>query len=216
MASIAASHGRKPDAIRIIAVSKTLEAVTVQEAIDGGIRLFGENMVQEAKRKIPALKGEFVFHLIGHLQSNKARDAVGLFDCIHSIDKYSTAVKVSAEAEKIGKVQKILIQVNASREQSKSGAAPELVPDLVKQVLGLKHVELCGFMTIAPFTENEPLIRESFRITRGLRDDVNSRFGLNLVELSMGMSADYRVAVEEGSTMLRIGTAIFGERTYKE
>src|SRR5271157_275979 len=150
VASAAASRGRNPNTIRIIAVSKTLDAAVVQEAIEAGIRLFGENMVQEAMRKIPALKGDFTFHMIGHLQSNKARDAVGLFDCIHSIDKFSTAAKVSDEAGRIGKVQKILIQVNASGEESKSGADPESIPELVKQILDLKHLELRGLMTIAP------------------------------------------------------------------
>jgi pyridoxal phosphate enzyme (YggS family) len=212
VAAIAAALGRNPEAIRIVAVCKTIGAAAVQEAIDSGIRLFGENMVQEAKRKIPNLKGDFAFHMIGHLQTNKARDAVGLFDCIHSIDKFSTAAKVDHEAGRIDKVQKILIQVNASGEQSKSGVPPESLTGLIMQTLDLKHLELCGFMTMAPFTSDEQLVRESFKTTRELLEDINVRLNLSLFELSMGMSADYRIAVEEGSTMVRIGTAIFGER----
>jgi pyridoxal phosphate enzyme (YggS family) len=213
IAAIAASRGRDPETIRIIAVCKTFEAAVVQEAIDSGIRLFGENKVQEAKRKIPGLRGDFTFHMVGHLQSNKARDAVGLFDYIHSIDSPGTAQKVDHEAERIGKVEKILVQVNASGETSKSGVPPEMVPELVEQLMGLKNTDLLGFMTMAPFTDDEHLIRRSFRIARQLLEDINARFGLELRELSMGMSGDYRVAVEEGSTLVRIGTAIFGQRT---
>jgi len=212
VAAVAAASGRNPTGVRIIAVCKTIDAVAVQEAIDSGIRLFGENIVQEAKRKIPTLKGDFAFHMIGHLQTNKARDAVGLFECIHSIDKFSTAARVDHEAGRIGKVQKILIQVNASREQSKSGVPPESLPELVMQTLDLRNLELHGLMAMAPFTSEERPVRDSFKTTRELLEDINARFNLSLSELSMGMSADYRVAVEEGSTMVRIGTAIFGER----
>lgn len=209
---IAIAIGRDPGNIRIIAVSKTFDAPTVQEAIDAGVRVFGENKVQEAKIKIPLLKGDFSFHMVGHLQTNKARDAVNLFDAIHSIDRIETAVKVDAEAGRIAKKQKVLVQVNASREDSKSGVAPGDSLDLVRKILDLENLELIGLMTMAPFTDEEGPVRSAFRETRRLLDRINDTFRLTLGELSMGMSSDYRIAVEEGATMLRIGTAIFGSR----
>ncbi len=212
IAELAVSRKRNPGDVRIIAVSKTFGAAAVQEAIDAGIRVFGENRVQEAKRKIPELSGEFSFHLVGHLQSNKARDAVGLFELIHSIDAFSTAERVSAESQRIGKRQKVLIQVNTSGENSKSGVSPELAPDLVRRIAGLANLEVLGLMAMAPFTEDEGPVRRSFRAAREARDRINDELKLELRELSMGMSSDYRIAVEEGSTMVRIGTALFGAR----
>lgn len=204
--------GRDPESIRIIAVSKTVTAPAVQEAIDGGIHLFGENRVQEAKTKIAELKGEFSFHLVGHLQSNKARDAVRLFDLIHSIDKSGTAEKVDEEAGKAGKVQKILVQVNTSREESKAGVDPEGVEELCRAVLRMPNLELLGLMTIGPFTDDMEPVRESFALLRKLLMRTNANLGTGMKELSMGMSSDYRIAVAEGATMVRIGTAIFGSR----
>jgi pyridoxal phosphate enzyme (YggS family) len=210
---IAASCGRNPEEIKLIAVSKTFEASVVQGAIDAGIRLFGENKVQEARTKIPLLKGDFVFHMIGHLQSNKTKEAVRMFDMIHSLDSFSTATKVDGEAAGIGKRQKVLIQVNASGENSKSGVSPASAVELAGQVLGLKSLDLRGLMTMAPFTEDKDLIRSAFRKTREMLERINSVHNLHLSELSMGMSSDYRIAVEEGATLVRIGTAIFGHRT---
>ncbi len=200
--------------ITIISVSKTFSAAVIQEAIDSGIRIFGENKVQEAQKKIPALTGTFSFHMIGHLQSNKARDAVALFDVIHSIDKAETASKVDEEAKKIDKVQSILVQVNVSGEETKSGVGPDESYALVEHILKLENISLLGLMTMAPYTENRGIIRETFRKTRELRDSISSRLGIGLTELSMGMSSDYDIAVQEGATMVRIGSAIFGERTY--
>jgi pyridoxal phosphate enzyme (YggS family) len=213
LAEISVSQGKPADAIRIMAVCKGFGAAVVQEAIDAGIRLFGENRVQEAGRKIPLLRGDYTVHMIGHLQSNKARDAVELFDCIQSIDKLSTAQRVDIEAGRIGKKQRILIQVNASGEQSKSGIPPDSARELAEQILELVNLDLVGFMSIAPFTGDEDAVRKSFRITRELRDELGKSLGLDLSELSMGMSSDYRIAAEEGSTMVRIGTAIFGQRS---
>jgi len=212
IAAIAASSGRNPPGPRIICVSKTFGEPIVQKAIEAGIRVFGENKVQEAKRKIPNLKGDFIFHMIGHLQSNKARDAVLLFDLIHSIDKNDTAAAVDREAGKLGKRQKVLIQVNTSAEVSKSGTDPADALDLVKYILDMKNLDLRGLMTMAPFTDNEIIIRETFRAARELMESINFSLGICLDELSMGMSSDYRIAVEEGATMVRIGTAIFGHR----
>lgn len=210
--AVARSCGRDPGDIRIIAVSKNFSAGIVQEAIDGGILLFGENRVQEAKGKIPLLRGDCAFHMVGHLQSNKARDAVALFEVIHSIDSVGTAERLNAEAERAGKRQKILVQVNASGEESKSGVDPRSAMELAAAVTALGSIELRGLMTMAPFTDDEDVIRNSFGATRELLGRINGELGLHLEELSMGMSSDYRVAVEEGATMVRIGTAIFGNR----
>lgn len=212
IAAIAAASGRDPGGIRIVAVSKTFDESVIQEAIDSGIRVFGENKVQEARRKIPGLRGDFTFHMVGHLQSNKAREAVQLFDLIHSIDKADTAAAVDREAGRIGKMQKVLVQVNTSGEESKSGIGLTSARELVARVTDLKNLDLLGFMTMAPFTDDEGVIRQSFRAARGLMEEINGSLGLALAELSMGMSSDYRIAVEEGATLVRIGTAIFGHR----
>ncbi len=210
--AIARACGRDGRDISIIAISKTFSADTVQKAINEGIRVFGENRIQEAKAKIPGLHGEFSFHLVGHLQSNKARDAVGLFDLIHSIDKLSTAVVVDTEAGRINKVQKILVQVNTSGEESKSGTGTGEAPGLCRGILGLRNLELLGLMTIGPLTGDEARVRASFRELAGLLKAINAGLGTTMRELSMGMSSDYRIAVEEGATMVRIGSAIFGAR----
>ncbi|MEW6527956.1 MAG: YggS family pyridoxal phosphate-dependent enzyme [Spirochaetota bacterium] len=209
---IARQCNRNPAEISIIAVSKTFPAQTIQEAIDQGITLFGENRVQEAKAKIPQLQGTFSFHLVGHLQSNKAKDAVRLFECIHSIDKLSTAIEVDKEAKKINKIQNILIEVNTSGEPSKFGVEPEKAFELCKGILELHNINCIGFMTVGPLTDNRDRIRESFRTLRVLKEEINNKLNITLKELSMGMSGDFDIAIEEGATMVRIGTAIFGQR----
>ena len=213
--NITASSGRNANEIAIIAISKTFTSSTIQEAIDQGIKVFGENKVQEAKQKVSELKGEFSMHLVGHLQSNKAKEAVKIFDLIHSIDKFSTAVKLDEEAKKINKVQNILVQVNTSGEDTKSGIEPGEVIKLCRDIIPLKNIDLIGLMTIGPFTEDIMRIRESFKTLKKLLNETNSILGTNMKELSMGMSSDYRLAIEEGATMLRIGSAIFGQRDYK-
>lgn len=210
--NIALSIGRNPEQIQIIAVSKTFPSNIIQEAINSGIRIFGENKVQEAKTKSRELTGDFVLHLVGHLQSNKAKDAVGLFEVIHSIDKISTAQKVNFEAEKINKIQKILVQVNTSGEDTKNGVTPDSAAGLCREIKALKNMELEGLMTIGPLTENKNETRRSFRELKNLLTIINTESGLNMKELSMGMSSDYTIALEEGATMLRIGSAIFGQR----
>ena len=209
----ARAAGRKPEDIRIVAVSKTFPPETVQAAIDQGIRLFGENRVQEAKSKIPALSGDFRFHLVGHLQSNKARDAVGLFDLIHSIDKASTARRVGDEALRAGKTQAVLVQVNTSAEDTKSGIDPDGAFELCREAAAMPGIELSGLMTIGPLEGDEEAVRASFALLRGLRRDIAGRLGMKLPELSMGMSGDYLIAVDEGATLVRIGSAIFGQRS---
>jgi PLP dependent protein len=211
---ISASMGRNPGSIKIVAVSKTFPPEAVQEAIDHGISLFGENKVQEAKQKTAMIKGDFAMHLVGHLQSNKVKDAVKIFDIIHSIDKISTALKTDEEANKINKIQKILVQVNTSGEESKSGIEPDGTINICKNILSLRNAELIGLMTIGPLTEDANSIRSSFRMLKILLNETNAKLGLNMKELSMGMSSDYKIAIEEGATLLRIGSAIFGQRTY--
>ncbi len=210
----AIASGRDPEDVTIIAISKTFSAEVVQEAIDCGITLLGENKVQEARDKIPQLKGDFDFHLVGHLQSNKAKYAVKLFNCIHSIDKFSTADKVNAEAEKNERKIDILVEVNTSGEGSKFGVAPKEAEPLCRQLLTLEHLNLVGLMTIGPMTDDKDRIRRSFRMLRELKDSINDSLGTGLRELSMGMSADFPIAIEEGATMVRIGSSIFGARSY--
>jgi PLP dependent protein len=211
---VSSASGRDINNIQIIAVSKTFPVEAVQQAINEGLTLFGENKVQEAKQKIRELRGTFSVHFIGHLQSNKASEAVRLFDVIHSIDKLSTAEKLDLEAQKIEKIQKILIQVNTSAEDTKSGISPEETIPLVKGILNLKNIDIIGLMTIGPLTDDESSIRNSFRMLKSLLSETNKTLGTEMKELSMGMSSDYRIAIEEGATLLRIGSAIFGQRDY--
>lgn len=213
-AAAAQRSGRGMESVKIIAVSKTVPHEVVQEAVDAGMFLFGESKIQEAKNKIPRLTGDFSFHLIGHLQSNKAKDAVALFDVIQSIDSYNIAKKVDSEAGKIGKVQKILIQANVSGEKTKSGTDIDEALNLAEACLALNNVALLGFMTIGPLSEDTMLIRKCFADTRNILEKTNARLGTSMTELSMGMSGDFEAAIEEGATMIRIGSLIFGNRNY--
>ncbi len=206
---------RDPHSIKVVAISKTFSAETVQGAISSGIKLFGENKIQEAKNKIPLLKGDFDFHMVGHLQSNKSKDAVKLFSLIHSIDSLSTAEKLNREAENSAKIQNILIQINSSGEGTKSGISPDQAVDLAGSIIELKNLNLKGIMTIGPLTDNISDIIKSFSLTAKTMGRINMELSINLTEISMGMSDDYLIAIEEGSTLVRIGSAIFGGRSYK-
>lgn len=208
--------GRDPGSVRIVAVSKTHPADAIAEAQTGGAIIFGENKVQEAKEKFPLLKGTFEFHLVGHLQSNKAKEAVRMFDLIHSIDSFSTAQKVDREAAAAGKKQRILVQVNTSGEDSKSGIHPDEAEKLCGDISSLGNLSLEGLMTIGPLSDDEKRIRESFILLAGLRNSIETELGIKLPELSMGMSGDYEIAISEGATLVRIGSAIFGNRTYAQ
>ena len=209
----AAAHRarRDPAQVRLVAVSKTVPVELIKEAVVAGQRLFGENYLQEAQGKIAALGEAATWHFIGHLQSNKAKGAVGLFDLIHGVDRLKLAVALEAAAAQIGKVQDLLIQVNLAGEASKSGAAPAAVPGLLREISRLPHLRVMGLMTMPPFLDPEA-VRPYFRALRELRDHLQDSSGLPLPELSMGMSGDYEVAVEEGATLVRVGTAIFGSR----
>lgn len=213
-AKAAEGCGRSAAEISVLAVSKTFPPEAVQLAIDGGLRLFGENRVQEAQRKIPLLRGDFEFHLIGHLQSNKAKAAVSLFALIHSIDSLSILEAVNREAAKIGKIQKILVQVNTSGEVSKSGCTPDEAPAVCEAALSCANVDLQGLMTIGPLTDDVPAIQHSFSLLAQLAGSIRKQLATPLPLLSMGMSGDFPLAIERGATMIRVGSAIFGKRDY--
>jgi len=202
--------GRNPEEVTLIAVSKTVEPDRIEMALAAGQTLFGESKVQEARAKSPLVSGRACWHMIGHLQTNKAREAVALFEVIHSVDSVKLAVEIDKCAERAGKTQTILLEVNVSGEASKFGLKPEDLKSTIAEINLLSRLEVRGLMTIAPFTEEMQKVRPWFRRLRELRD------ALGLRELSMGMTHDFEAAIEEGATMVRIGAAIFGERKRHE
>jgi len=206
--------GRNPENIKIIAVSKTFESALIQEALNNGIRIFGENKVQEASTKFFSINGNFELHMIGNLQTNKIRDALNLFEVIHSIDKLPTAEKLNSEAKKKGKVQRIFLQLKTSDEITKHGADSNEIISLAENIIMMENLKLEGLMSIGPNTTDNNLIQKSFIETAKMLDTINKILKLNLNELSMGMSGDYTIAIQEGATILRIGSAIFGNRKY--
>jgi pyridoxal phosphate enzyme (YggS family) len=205
IARAAERAGRRADDVLLIGVSKTVDVERIRAAIAAGLPALGENRVQEARGQIDALGRGVPWHLIGHLQTNKAKDAVELFDVIHSLDRAGLAEALERRAGSAGRVVDTLIEVNVASEASKSGVAPDEVERLLHAVSGFPHVRVRGLMTIPPAGETEDA-RHWFRLLAKLAAP------LGLRELSMGMSADYEVAVEEGATMVRVGTAIFGAR----
>jgi pyridoxal phosphate enzyme (YggS family) len=206
--------GRDPADVRLVAVTKTVGMERLQEAVAVGHTLFGENYVQEAKAKIASLGPGLTWHFIGHLQSNKAKAAVELFDLIHSVDRISLAQALEQAAARQGQVQDILLQVNLAGEASKSGTAPANAQDLLREISKMPHLRVLGLMTMPPWLDDPERVRPYFRALRELRDRLrNLRLVAgNLPELSMGMTGDFEVAVSEGATLVRIGTAIFGQR----
>ena len=206
--------GRDPESIHLVAVSKTISANRVKEAIMAGVTTLGENYVQEARNKFNVL-GTFPvsWHFIGHLQSNKAKYAVRLFDLIHSVDTLKLAHELNQQANKVNKIQDILIQINISKEPSKSGSDIQNAANLIKDIVLLENVSVKGLMAMPPFFNNPEKARPYFIALRDLRDQIQKVCpGVVLNELSMGMTGDFEVAIEEGATLVRIGTAIFGER----
>jgi pyridoxal phosphate enzyme (YggS family) len=197
--------GRKRDTVTVVAVSKTFPAARIDEAIAAGVTHVGENRVQEARDKKPQVSGAARWHLIGHLQSNKAKDAVRLFDVIETVDSVELAEKIARAAETAGKAQDVLLQVNVGDESQKSGVAPADVESVWRQVRALKGLRLLGLMAIPPIGLPEET-RPHFRRLRTIGDQIG------VEHLSMGMSEDFEIAIEEGSTMVRIGRAIFGPR----
>lgn len=204
--------GRQPEEVRLVAVSKTVDLERIREAVAAGQTIFGENYLQEAQAKIEALGQKVSWHLVGHLQTKKAKAAVALFDLIHAVDRSKLARALEAAASQAGKIQDILIQVNQGGEDTKSGVAPEATMELVQEVIELPHLRLIGLMTMPPWLADPEDVRPYFRALRELRDRLREQSGLPLTELSMGMSGDFAVAVEEGATLVRVGTSIFGHR----
>ncbi|MFZ5947724.1 MAG: YggS family pyridoxal phosphate-dependent enzyme [Stygiobacter sp.] len=206
--------GRNVSELRLIAVSKTQSSDLILEAIKLGLNNFGENKAQELKQKAEQINFDVIWHFIGHLQTNKVKYIINHAEFIHSVDSIKLAEEINSKAEKINKRQKILLEVKTSEEESKFGLQSEDdVFNLLEFCKSKVNIEVVGLMTMAPFTDNEKIIRKSFSSLRLLKEKINS-FGYNLTELSMGMTNDFEIAIEEGSTMLRIGTAIFGERNY--
>jgi pyridoxal phosphate enzyme (YggS family) len=203
--------GRQPEEVRLVAVSKTVDPARIREAVEAGASLLGENYIQEAQQKIEALGRSAAWHFIGHLQSNKAKVAVRLFDRIHSLDSLSLAVELDRRAAAEGRVMPVLIEVNLAGETTKFGTGEEKALELARQAADLKHLSLDGLMTMPPFSEAPELSRPYFVRLRDLREKM-AREGIPLRELSMGMSNDFEVAVEEGATFVRVGSAIFGPR----
>ncbi len=209
--------GRRPDEVAILGASKMQPPEKIREAFSAGLRLIGENYVQEAQRKKEALSDlPLTWHLIGPLQTNKARHAVKLFDLVETVDREVVARELAKRAARIGRTLPVFIEVNVGGEESKAGVAPEGLFALAELVLSLESLKLCGLMTIPPYREDPEEVRPFFRRLYELFEDLKRRFPeAPLKELSMGMSHDFEVAIEEGATIVRVGTALFGPRPPK-
>jgi len=208
----AEKNGRNPGSVRLLAVSKKVPAERLRVLWELGQRLFGENRVQEARVKIPDMPNGGEWHFIGGLQTNKAKEAVEWFDVIESVDRVELAAELQRRAEVAGKNLKVLIEVNVGGEAAKHGAKPEDAGALLKAINGMSRLEVTGLMAIPPFREEPEEARPFFRKLREIRDQLEQSGGAALPELSMGMSHDFAVAIAEGSTLVRIGTALFGPR----
>ena len=208
-----ARAGRDSREVIIVAVTKGQPPEAVSAATELGQLVFGENRVQEAKAKIPLCPERVRWHMIGHLQSNKARDAVSLFSMIQSVDSLSLSQELEKWADKQAKTMPILLEVNIAGESSKFGYKPDAVLRELAEINRLRHLEVHGLMTIAPYTTDAEKVRPVFRKLRELKTECEQVLGAPLPHLSMGMSGDFDVALEEGATMVRIGTALFGPRT---
>lgn len=215
VAQAAAKSGRSPGAVRLMAVTKTVDDERIAAALRAGVDIIGENYVQEAKRKIEALGKSVEWHLIGHLQTNKAKVAVHLFDMIHSVDRLELAAELDRRAATAGRVMKILIEVNVAGEATKSGVPLADALDLVRRVAPLTNLSIRGLMTMPPWFDDPEEARPFFRALAQLRNRITAEGipGVAMDELSMGMTGDYAVAVEEGATIIRVGRGLFGERT---
>ena len=203
--------GRDPKGIRLVAVSKTVEVARIKEAIEAGVSILGENYVQEAQNKIDDIGKPVSWHFIGHLQSNKAKYAVRLFEMVHSVDSIPLAEELNRRAEQEGRVIKVMVEVNLSREATKFGTDEERVSNLARRIRDLKYLSLEGLMTMPPYFDPPELGRPYYTALRELKEKMIKE-GIPIKELSMGMSNDFEIAVEEGATYVRIGTAIFGPR----
>lgn len=215
IAELAQKSGRSADSVKLMLVSKTVPVERILKAIELGHKLYGENKVQELSEKLPLLTEQNVeFHFIGHLQSNKVKRCLELATMIHSVDRISLAQELSGQLVKMNKKMDILIQVNTSHEESKFGVHPDEVIGLVEAVAKLPHLRIKGLMTLAKFSSLEDEVRPCFKMLKQLSDQIERKNipNVEMKELSMGMSSDYQIAIEEGATIVRVGTAIFGKR----
>jgi pyridoxal phosphate enzyme (YggS family) len=209
IARAASRSGRSASDVVLIGVTKRVESDRIREAARAGLSDFGENYIQEAKKKIEGFEEPVRWHMIGHIQTNKLKHIPVLFDYVHSVDRW----EIAEGLDTYGKPIKLLFELNLSGEASKHGAAEDDLKRMLERAEGLKHVKPLGLMTMAPYVEDPEEVRGIFAKLREILRRVNSQFGLDMKELSMGMSSDFEVAVEEGATMVRVGTALFGERT---
>ncbi|MDG5766877.1 YggS family pyridoxal phosphate-dependent enzyme [Balneolales bacterium ANBcel1] len=213
---VCAACGRDPSEIRLVAVSKTHPEEAIMEAYHAGIRDFGENRVQELTAKMPLLPEDITWHMVGTVQTNKIKDMVDRVDWIHSMSKIKYLKELEKRAGRIGRTINVLIQVNISGEDQKSGCEPDALAEILDYTAGLKHVTVRGLMGMASFTDDRELIRRQFRTLRTLLQAHHPHESerIRLKELSMGMSGDYDIAIEEGATIIRVGSTIFGSRDY--
>jgi len=205
--------GRSPEEVELVAISKTHDAEKVRAVLDAGQQVFGESRVQEARAKIPLLPSSARWHFVGRLQKNKIRHALPLFELFHSIDSLELARDMNRIAEEEGLHPRVLLEVNVAGEGSKIGFAPDSVRAEMEKLLELSRLSIEGLMTIPPLAPEAEASRKYFSALRDLRDQISKQFQVNLPQLSMGMSDDFAVAIEEGATLVRVGTAIFGQRT---
>jgi pyridoxal phosphate enzyme (YggS family) len=216
IANIAGACGRSPEEIMLLAISKTFPKEAISRAVQAGIRQFGENRIQEAESKIPSFPEEpkLEWHLVGHLQSNKARRASELFDVVHSLDSVKLAARLNQACVDTGKILSVLLQIDLGEEESKFGVHPAQIREIVEAVSKFANIRLDGLMTIPPFFEDPEFVRPYFVKLRKLKERLESEQPgcLGRQHLSMGMSHDFEIAIQEGATIVRIGTAIFGSR----
>lgn len=216
IARAAERSGRKKEDILLLAVTKTIDIPRIKQAVDYGLTQLGENKVQEIMDKYGTLGSDVKWHLIGHLQTNKVKYIIDKVDFIHSVDSIKLAQEINKRAEQKNKVMNILIEVNIAEEESKFGVKPEEIENLIAEISQMKNICVKGLMTVAPFVENSEENRNCFSQMRQLLVDINAKNmnNVNMDVLSMGMTGDYEVAIEEGATIVRIGTGIFGKRIY--
>ncbi len=214
----ALKSGRNPDEILLLAVSKTIDVPKIKEAVNCGLNSLGENRVQEIMEKYEPMGEGINWHLIGHLQTNKVKYIIDKVCLIHSVESLKLAEEINKRAEKAGVVMDILVEVNMADEESKFGIKPKDCENFIRQLSLLKNINVKGLMTVAPFTENPEENRIYFKEMKKLLIDINNKKidNINMTELSMGMTGDYCVAIEEGATIVRVGTGIFGERFYNK
>ena len=216
IAQAAVKAGRIVEDIELVAITKTHPVEKVREAIEAGQTLFGENRVQEARAKIPELLSNMRWHFVGHLQKNKIRHALPLFEMIHSVDSLALAQDINRVANEEGLHPRVLLEVNTAGEGSKFGFSSEKLRDQMEELLALPRLSILGVMTIPPLAEEAEESRKYFVQLRELRDRLQTEFRVDLAQLSMGMTQDFPVAIEEGATLVRVGTAIFGERSKRQ